>query len=212
MQAQKAKKDTAFLRRSEAGDEYNAIFIDSSLKSRWYESVAFFKINNDAGSTYRYSLKELYKNGGKFKKNNIKGIPLKWVNIVQYNNRFYAYKPCDFMYHKILNVTDTTLNMYSEEGWEPFRINSFSAVSKNEFVINVTGPSIIRSIKLTIIDQEKGIAVEEEVSNDGSRFNLLVDADKIRKLPIIINYCPTQKAFEFDFPEPDWKALISQAK
>jgi len=36
----------------------------------------------------------------------------------------------------------------------------------------------------------------------------MISADKIKTVPIIVNYCPTQKQSEFEFETPDYLTLI----
>jgi hypothetical protein len=118
------------------------------------------------------------------------------------------------MHHRMIKITDSALILYGEEGPEAIDIDRFSFDPQNGYIFT---PAVqhaygLKTIKLTIIDEEKRIAVEEEIMPEWTRYNLMVDADKLTSLPIIINYCPTQKAFEFDFPKTDWKELIRTKK
>ncbi len=67
-----------------------------------------------------------------------------------------------------------------------------------------------RKLTVHIIDKHKGIAIFEELIEDKAKqYYLMIDATKIRQLPIIVNYCETQKQMEFDFDEPDYQKLLN---
>jgi hypothetical protein len=60
------------------------------------------------------------------------------------------------------------------------------------------------------VNRKQGIAVIENLgSRDEWRYQLMVDAAKVKQFPIIINEC-TAKSFEFEFKTPDYAALLKK--
>ena len=66
-----------------------------------------------------------------------------------------------------------------------------------------------RTIKIYIINQEKGIAIFEENRDDDSQYRyLMIAADKIKTISLIVNHCEIHKQRELEFKEPDFETLI----
>lgn len=94
------------------------------------------------------------------------------------------------------------------------KILTYKKVDEKTFSLSLTSidrPK--RKLTIHIIDKQKGIAIFEELYDDrgkyrGKQYYLMIDATKIKLLPIIVNYCQTQKQMEFDFDEPDFKKLL----
>jgi hypothetical protein len=93
LQAQQPTTDTVFIRHSDPGEEYNAVFIDTSHTSEWYRQLSLFEFDGYDSASYANSLEWLHKQHVLLKKNTIAGLPMKWINIEQYDHRFYAYSP-----------------------------------------------------------------------------------------------------------------------
>jgi hypothetical protein len=47
------------------------------------------------------------------------------------------------------------------------------------------------------------------VKDNSKDFFLMIDASKVKRLPIIVNLSLNNKAFEFDFEEPDFQRLLN---
>lgn len=72
----------------------------------------------------------------------------------------------------------------------------------------------LKLIKLIvhIIDIKNGIAIFEETNSGQINYRLMISSDKIRNLPIIVNYCKTQKQVEFKFEKPNYLQLLKTKK
>ncbi|HCT24475.1 MAG TPA: hypothetical protein DIW54_14570 [Chitinophagaceae bacterium] len=199
--------DTTFLLKQ--GD--HSIFIDSSPKSKFYDNVSDFHFGKFDGDSYKYSLQYLKDNRIKLTKHNIIDLPKKWVIIKYYKNKFYAYHPSDFYSHFKVSITDTAFIDFGGEGPMANKILSYKKINEKTFSFSLTGverPK--RKLTIHIVDKMNNIAIFEELYNDKDKlYYLMVDAAKIRNLPIIVNYCKSQKQMEFDFDEPDYAKLIN---
>ena len=145
-------------------------------------------------------------------KKTVKEIPQKWIILKQYKGNFYTYKPSDFLSHFKICITDTAFIEYTGEG--PVANNFFDLIKVNDstFKLKVAGiNSKDRDFIIHIIDKKNGIAVFEQISNVNEKiFYLMISANKIRNLPIIVNYCETQKQSEFHFNKPDFEILLKK--
>lgn len=203
---QKTILDTTFLLK----ELDHSIFIDPSKKSKFYDNISDFKFGRFDTDSYKYSLQFLKVKRIKLTKTNIDDLPKKWIILKYYNKKFYTYHPSDFYSHFKVLITDTAFIEYGGEGPMANKILSYKKLDENSFSFSLTGverPK--RKLIIHVIDQQKGIAIFEELYDDKEiKFHLMIDAAKIRQLPIIVNYCKTQKQMEFEFDEPDFKKLL----
>jgi hypothetical protein len=143
-------------------------------------------------------------------KKNISDLPKKWIILKYYKNNFYTYYPSDFYSHFKVSISDTALIDYGGEGPMANKILSYKKVDNMTFSFVLTGverPK--RNLTIHIIDNQKGIAIFEELfDNKDKLYYLMVDATKITQLPIIVNYCNSQKQMEFEFDVPDYNKLL----
>ena len=199
--------DTTFLLKK--GD--HSIFIDRSPTSKFYDHVSDFRFGKFDGDSYNYSLQYLKDKGVKLTKNRITDLPKKWIILKYYKNKFYAYHPSDFYSHFKAAITDTAFIDFGGEGPMANKILSYKKINEKTFSFSLTGverPK--RNLTIHIVDKTNGIAIFEELYDDKDKlYYLMVDAAKIRKLPIIVNYCKNQKRMEFDFDEPDYTKLLN---
>jgi|GEM_PF-573463 len=212
--------DTLFLVREKSGDYYSAVFIDTNKSSQFYKEISSFGIGDEFDKErYDFSAERLRKNNIALKRKIISGLPLKWVIFYQYKGKFYTYYPSDFMNHYKVNITDTTFIDYIVEGPVANKIIDFKKIDNHTFRFRLTGMyEHNRELVIHIIDSKNGIAVFENKStnvvwgNEGKSTYLMIDADKIKRFPIIVNYCETMKQHEFEFDKPDYKKLISRSR
>lgn len=199
--------DTTFLLKK--GD--HSIFIDNSPTSKFYDYISDFRFGRFDRESYNYSLKYLNANNIKLTNKNITDLPKRWIALKFYKNKFYTYHPSDFYSHFKVAITDTAFIDFGGEGPMANKILNYKKINEKTFSFSLTGverPK--RSLTIHIIDQRIGIAIFEEVFDDNDKlYYLMIDAAKIRKLPIIVNYCKTQKQMEFDFDEPDYTKLLN---
>lgn len=209
---QEPASDTIFLFKEIRNGISHRIFIDSSKTSKYYDQISNFSFGLYDQETYNnYSLKYLQDKKIRLAKNRIRDLPLKWVILKCYKDHFYTYYPSDFYNHYKVAVTDSAFIDYTGEGPLANKILSYTKIDDKTFSFHLTGVhEQNRHLTIKLIDPQKGIAVFTEWSkNAGARNVLMVDAEKIKQLPIIINECE-EKQLEFDFKEPDYKKLLGQ--
>jgi hypothetical protein len=203
---QKTIVDTTFLLK----EPEHSIFIDQSKTSQFYNRISDFNFGKFDKDSYKYSLQYLKDKSFKLTKINLKNVPKKWIILKYYNKNFYTYHPSDFYSHYKISITDTAFIDYGGEGPTANKIISYKKVDDQTFSFSLTGAERPkRKLNIHIIDKQNGIAIFEELVDDKyNQIYLMIDATKIRQLPIIVNYCATQKQLEFDFDEPDYKKLL----
>ncbi|MES2372033.1 MAG: hypothetical protein V4557_05600 [Bacteroidota bacterium] len=197
--------DTVFLLKGAT----HAIFIDTNKHSMFYDKIADFTFGQFDSASYSYSLGYLKSKKRVLTKNNIRGIPRKWVILNYYKNQFYTYHPSDFYSHFKVLITDTAFIDFTGEGPCANKIVSYKRLDKKTMFFSLESiekPS--RQLIIHMIDEQKGIAVFEEPGNKNDRYHLMIDVKKMRQLPIIVNYCTIQKEMEMDFDTPDFKKLL----
>ena len=108
------------------------------------------------------------------------------------------------------SISDSAFIDYGGEGPMANKILSYKKVDNKTFSFVLTGverPK--RNLTIHLIDNQKGIAIFEELFDEKDKlFYLMVDATKIRQLPIIVNYCKSQKQMEFEFDIPNYNKLL----
>lgn len=197
--------DTIFLLK----DANHSVFIEANRNSRFYNMIADFSFGQFDTATYDRSLDYLREKKMKLTKNNIHDIPRKWILLNYYKNKFYTYKPSDFYSHFKVMITDTAFIDFSGEGPCANKIISYKRIDRKTMsfsLASIEKPN--RRLIIHIIDEQKGIAVFEEPDNKDNRYYLMISAEKMRQLPIIVNYSPEDKAMEMDFDEPDFSKLL----
>ena len=135
-------------------------------------------------------------------------FPIKWLPLYSYNNEYYLYAPCQWVFEKY-NITDTLIMFYGwMDGIYGFSYNTIVQKSENHYTIQGIKNFHNKKINIYIIDREKGIAVFEY---DNYPLRLFVDAEKIENFPVIVHYCE-ELELEYEFPYIDLKKLIEKIK
>jgi hypothetical protein len=207
---QAVKRDTVFLLKRNVEGVYHAIFIDTSPTSKFYKQISNFNASTDA-VIYKSSMKYLKENKIRLTERKITDLPHRWIELKMYKGKYYAYKPADFYTHYKAGITDTRFIDYTGEGPVANKIVSYKKIDAKTFEFQLTGQlRQNRKLLIHIIDGKNGIAVFEEVSDNKpvKYFYLMISADKVRNVPIIVNYCETEKQLEYRFDEPNFEELI----
>lgn len=209
---QNNNRDSIFNINDSFGNVIDSIFICNNKHSKYYEVLADFNFHYFDVVNYAISFSYLFKKNLALTK--VKPlIPWrKWVTLKQYKDSFYVYYPCDFLYHFRQSINDTTFIDWTGEGPVANKITEQKKKDINTYEFKMTGIyNEDRTLIIHIIDLKKGIAVFEETT-DGENINyyLMIDANKIRNVPVIVNSCPTQKKIELEFEEPDFNLLLSK--
>lgn len=211
---QNSNADTLFIEKDNLLGSKQSIYFETNKNSDHYKNLTSFKFNDFDKESYEWSLDYL-------KDNNIhlttqKNIlpSDKWIVIRQYNNEFYAYYPCDFYTFFQVSITDSAYVEMTGEGPVANKILSQRKINNSTFEIKTTGMyEQNRTLKIYLINPEKGIAVFEENSNDGSQYRyLMIAADRIKTIPLIVNHCEIHKQQELEFEKPDFDLLIKNKK
>ncbi len=207
---QTVNSDTTFLLKETKGGTYHSIFIDTNSASEFYDQISDFTFAEFDQKSYSSSLNYLKANKIVSAKKTIKWIPLKWIILKQYKDKFYTYKPSDFLSHFKISIIDSAFIDYTGEGPIANKIIDFVKVDDKTFKFRLTSINIEdRTLIIHIIDKKNGIAVFEDTSKGKNKFfYLMISADKIRKKPIIVNYCETEKQLEYHFDKPNYSKLL----
>lgn len=204
-------KDTTFLFKDTVDGQPQYIFIDTNLSSKFYKNIAGFGFGEDENKSYESSLQHLKDRRQKL----IRRKPLihntEWVELKQYKSKFYVYYPCDFYNYYAHSINDTTFIDWTGEGPIANKIVAAKLINQKTFAFNLTGQeSVKRNLIIHITDTVKGIAVFERIDKGKQKkYYLMIAADKIKAVPIIVNYCPYQKQSELSFEKPDFEKLLS---
>ena len=210
------RNDTLFFREEKGKIEeyplYHSIFIDTNKQSSYYNSITDFELNEYDEETYNASLERLKENNLELEKKIIKGLPLEWIQLRQYDEKFYVYHPCDFMSHYQASITDSTFIDYTGEGPIASKISGFEKLDDKTFRFYLNKGYGERILNIHIIDDESKIAVFEDIpdANMTAYYDLMIAAEKAREVPIIVNVCDGMKQSEFEFEEPDYNELLNR--
>lgn len=132
-----------------------------------------------------------------------------WIEIKQYQNRYYVYYPCDFGNIYCLNISKEQLRIFRSEE-DDYRITSTKKASETKYVFQTENPNDHNkeTMVLHILDKKKGLAIVEHVgAAQPYRYTMVVNADNLTQYPMIIHECAA-KASEFQFSEINFHRLI----
>ena len=207
-------QDTSFIFKNTANGVYHAIFIEQKPDSKYYDWIAGFTFDKNDAREYAWSIKYLKEqNPQPLKKYNTGDLPKQWCSLFRYKGQFYLYSPSDYISNYNVGITDSTYIDYTGEGPMANRINAFLKVSAGKFLFNLSGYNDPKKIiRIHVVDKKRGIAVFEHPNAlPKQRYQFMVQADKMKNFPIIVNYCKTQKQEEFDgFDKVDFAKWIGK--
>lgn len=208
---QNSENDTTFIFKDTVDGELETIFIDYNTDSKFYVKVSDFHFKYFDKDSYRYSIDYLKEQ--KLSLTHSKPIVpwVSWVILKQYKDKYYVYCPCDFWFHFRQSINDTTYIDWTGEGPVANKIIDQKKIDDTTYEFKLTGIyHRDRKVIIHIIDFKKGIAVfEEAIDRLDKKYYLMIAADKITSVPIIVNYCTTQKQMELKFDKVDFKALLA---
>jgi len=208
---QSVGKDTTFIFRDTVEGELQTIFIDNNKDSKFYDRISHFYFQNFDNDSYKYSTDY-------FKEQKItltKAKPIipwtNWVTLKLYKGQYYAYHPCDFLFHFRQSINDTTFIDWTGEGPVANKILEQKKIDCKTYEFKLTGIYDQDSkVIIHIIDIKKGIAVFEQIiSETDKRYYLMIAVAKIKSVPIIVNLCPSQKQTELEFDQPNFKSILT---
>lgn len=213
--AQKTK-DTIFLSREFASDgekeRYRVVFIDTSRRSANYRLLSGISLDKEQLAAFKQSISKL-KRHGPLQRKRLTGLPLRWVPLYMYKNKYYLYKPSDTRKYLRAWFTDSVFVENRGAAVLGSRIVSVAkekpgstrVLLRNEN--NEEGALVIH-----MIDRQRGIAVFENIgSREGSQYVLMVDVRRLQRFPVIVQYNEDGKGPEFTFDKIDFGKLVNEA-
>ena len=212
LNAQERKNDTLFLEKSTKEGSSQSVYFDTHKNSKAYNEISNFDFNEFDEQSYQSSFDYLRENNVKITKQKIILPIKKWVILHQYKNKLYAYKPCDFISHYQVSITDSVYIDYTGEGPIANKIVSQKKVNNNTYKLHLNGVfGINRILTIKLINQEKGIAIFKEQNGNDFIEYVMIDATKIKKVPLIVNRCDVHKQQEFEFDTIDFEKLYKDS-
>lgn len=201
--------DTLFLLKKKG----HRVYVENNPSAVAYKDVLSFAVDRD-GTTYNQSVDYLNK---KYKTSatrfTTQGISGKWYPLYLHNGTYYLYSPCDFIYHHSFAIAFDGVTDLTPEGYAVNRLLNYTKTG-NSHTLQLDGSfngEFTRTIH--IIDAERGIAVIEEKRGNGlPEYYLAVHSVTAANFPIIVNDCKGEKQSEYEFAEPDYKALLKNRK
>lgn len=187
--------DTIFLLKEKSGLDIHNIFIDPNKDSKNYDLINNFNVFQNILNT---------------KKLKFLDIPNKWIPLYIYHKNYYLYLPCDCFDMRI----GLTRHNILFEGCEITKHKIINLSKKNNLVYNVTYTNYNKKgydrLEIHIIDKHKGIAIFKHIINKTEiYYQLMLDSNKARSFPIIVNDCRYSKTIEFEFETIDFKKILN---
>lgn len=207
--------DTIFIQKDSLLGTAQSIFFDNNPNSKFYDKINYWSFLMFDNESYKNSMDFLKEHKLTLTKKTPVIPQTKWVTLKQYKGTFYAYHPCDFYSHNRISINDTTFIDWTGEGPEANKIITQKKIDDKTYEFQLSGiTNENRKLIIHIIDDNKGIAVFEETSDNAreSYYYLMVASDKIKTVPLIINNCETYKQIELRFDKPNYSELLKNNK
>ncbi len=206
-------QDTSFIFKNTANGVYHVIFIEQKPDSKYYNWIADLNFKQLEQKNYSTSIKSLKgKNSRPMTKYDLGDLPRRWCLLFQYKGQFYLYSPSDYLFNYNIAVTDSTYVICSSDSPPPKRITAFTKPNATTYQFKLSGYNTQENIRIHMVDRKRGIAVfEKPLAGPKQRYWFMVQADKVKNFPMIVNYCKTQKQLEFDgFDKVDFAKWIGK--
>jgi hypothetical protein len=195
---------------------YNNIYIDTNRNSENYRLLSDFSFTEHENlDEYNAKIK---KRKIPISKISTKGVPMEWIPLYSYQNRYYVYKPSEMggLMRRIIN--DSLLIYWDMEGPLPYILESISqtanggwTVRSKDYFVRMEGFLRPEMLNIYIIDPVNQVAVWEYKSNTEKEYTyeLCIPKEKARNFDLIVNDS-NEKAMEFDFDKLDFKKLLKK--
>jgi hypothetical protein len=201
------KKDTAFLHRAFENGSYHAIFL-ANKNSPFHDEVSEgFKIDT---FTYNSFVRDLKDSGNSIRNFEI-NFNQDWYSLHQYKQKYYAYLPSEPYVNSYIRITDSTviLNDFND-GLIPALIQKLEWLDAKTLKIHTA--AVYKEYSVLIfhfLNVARDLSVIEFPYKDKKiRFRLSASKDRLKKYPIIVNYCPDARVHEWEFEKPKFEALL----
>jgi hypothetical protein len=190
--SQKAR-DTILIHKNINDSNYHVVFIESPQSvyhKKVIESIIFDSV------TINKKLR-IFDSLGFIKNKKINSIYCgNWISAFIYKGRKYAYYPSEPYYNLYLRVTDSTLILNDFN--DGLSIYSIKALKKfdNECTYKIVNSSL-EEFTISFVVKKGGISLKSSLFN---RRNIqIVNQNNYSELPIIVNFCPSERCEEFNF-------------
>lgn len=200
LSAQKAKADTNFILREFTQGSYHAVFIEKDTASPYYDRLTDFSWNEFDSASYESSLKWIFKDQSlKMTHHIVVAIKRNWCQLYEYNGLYYLYAPSDWGNVGRVSINDSTFIQYNMDGPFASLITTCWGRAPKSLDIDLAGATTtLDYVRVHNINLVAGIVLFEYHSKAaGSRFELMVSAEKAKYYPIIVNYSHDRKMMEF---------------
>ena len=182
------KKDTLFLKISNNMPE-QIVFIDTAY-SIFHREIINILLNNDR-----------HKESSTIISNRIlanqKNIFDNWISVEVYKNKYYAYYPSESFHNTYISVNQDSIR-YNDfnEGFVAYKISKIKS-KKNVAKVFFTNENNIENIFL--FRRVGNEVIKFKPTSQSKKSIYLTSVKKYISLPIIVNYCPTNRCQEFYF-------------
>lgn len=192
-------------------------FIDENRNSEMYSRIDQSYLSKEELTSISQSIKEL-KDSSKISANKTKiNIPIKWVELHRYKNKYYVYKPSDGMYNTTYRfVNDSTLVSLSGM-LETQMIHKFYKKDSHTYKFSMVGIGFSASLDgeskskivktdwtIHYIDLQNQIALWDFYVW-GDRYQaLMIPLDRIKDYPLIVNH---QSCMKWPFEFSNWDKI-----
>lgn len=206
------KKDTTFLVKEYTSEgNRDIVYIDRDPNSWAYNKTLEKEVDPAATKMYLETAKQKYSVVPS--KHRLPKLVKNWYPLHMYKGKYYVYYPSDGCVNNWVSISDSIVlqKMDCEEPY-PFILESVNAnASSTEIDFKLVHPIDGKmSMKIHVINSERGIAVIERLMNNETSYQLVVDEKKIKKFPIVVNYNPDERSDEFMFDNVDFKKLLKK--
>lgn len=200
--------DTVFLFRERFDSSYHAIYIDKK-KSPFYQTISkHITIDPDV---YKTSIQQLSDSGRiKTRHFNIDVFP-EWYSLYLYKNKYYVYSPSEPYTNTYIKISDSTIVLNNfNDGCIPALLSNIDRINNKTLEIVTSGLYREDSkIIFHFLTKKKDVAVVEfPLREENKGYLLMVAKNSLRRFPIIVNYCMTNRVKEWEFDKPDFKKII----
>jgi hypothetical protein len=137
-------------------------------------------------------------------------LPVKWTPLNKIDDQYYLYAPSDWISSYGYIFSDSTIIKQYTDGPDVYVLLSTKKISNNryEYKTLASDKSFI-TINVYIIDNKNHIAVWRFDSNNETTYGLLVDADYLKRFPLVVSDCYGNKCIiEYNFKPIDFEKLI----
>ena len=208
--AQVKKEEINYIYKDSIKGFSQSVFFETNKQSMFYKNINSFGLSDFNKDSYINSLKYLQSNKISLTKKKTIVPSKEWITLKKYKGKFYAYHPCDFYDFYKVSINDSTYIDWTGEGALANRILFQRQINDSTFEVITTGILVkYRTIRITLIDIARGIAIFEEITrNKSPKYFLMIMADKIESVGFIVNNCEIEKQFELNFERPDFNKLL----